>query len=102
MVKGVSKRVVVVRPDDSRFFEQAFFIVREGRTASGDALREACALAARYQTPGKTAAAEAVHGTADGTVGTVWKRTDGRRVGGIMSGFLRHREFFLNFRGIAL
>ena len=30
MVKGVSKRVVVVRPDDSRFFEQAFFIVREG------------------------------------------------------------------------
>ena len=48
MVKGVSKRVVVVRPDDSRFFEQAFFIVREGRTASGDALREACALAARY------------------------------------------------------
>ena len=41
MVKGVSKRVVVVRPDDSRFFEQAFFIVREGRTASGDALREA-------------------------------------------------------------
>ena len=48
MVKGVSKRVVVVRPDDSRFFEQAFFIVREGRAASGDALREACALAARY------------------------------------------------------
>lgn len=48
MVKGVSKRVVVVRPDDSHFFEQAFFIVREGRTASGDALREACALAARY------------------------------------------------------
>lgn len=48
MVKGVSKRVVVVRPDDSHFFEQAFFIVREGRSATADALKEACALAARY------------------------------------------------------
>lgn len=48
MVKGISKRVVIVNPEDNRFFEQAFFIVREGREATGDALREACALAARY------------------------------------------------------
>lgn len=48
MVKGISKRVVIVRPEDDRFFEQAFFIVREGRGTSTDALREACALAARY------------------------------------------------------
>lgn len=48
MVKGISKRVVVVCPDDSHFFEQAFFIVREGKSATGDALKEACALAARY------------------------------------------------------
>ena len=101
MVKGVSKRVVVVRPDDSRFFEQAFFIVREGRTASGDALREACALAARYHAK-HPARPLPLRRYADGIVGTVWKWTDGCRVGGIMSGFLRHREFFLNFRGIAL
>ena len=37
-----------VHPEDDRFFEQAFFIVREGRETSVDALREACALAARY------------------------------------------------------
>lgn len=48
MVKGISKRVVIVHPEDDHFFEQAFFIVREGREATGDALREACALAARY------------------------------------------------------
>ncbi len=48
MVKGISKRVVIVHPEDDRFFEQAFFIVREGRETSVDALREACALAARY------------------------------------------------------
>ncbi len=30
MVKGISKRVVVVQPDDSAVFEQAIFIVRDG------------------------------------------------------------------------
>ncbi|WP_458863520.1 hypothetical protein [Acidaminobacterium chupaoyuni] len=29
MVKGVSKRAVVVRPQDSKLFEQAIFIVAE-------------------------------------------------------------------------
>ncbi len=30
MIKGVSRRVIVVRSPDRRFFEQAIFIVREG------------------------------------------------------------------------
>ena len=30
MIKGISRRVIVVRSPDRRFFEQAIFIVREG------------------------------------------------------------------------
>ena len=30
MIKGISKRVVVVRSPDRRFFEEAIFIVKEG------------------------------------------------------------------------
>ncbi len=30
MIKGISRRVVVVRSPDRRFFEEAIFIVREG------------------------------------------------------------------------
>ncbi len=48
MVKGISRRVVVVRPPDSKVFEQAFFIVRESPEASRDVLREACAVAEGY------------------------------------------------------
>ena len=29
MVKGVSRRVIVVRPDNSGLFEQAIFLVRD-------------------------------------------------------------------------
>ena len=32
MIKGISKRVVVVRSPDRRFFEEAIFIVKEGIT----------------------------------------------------------------------
>ena len=48
MVKGISRRVVVVRPDDGRVFEQAIFIVRDGGVQKHDVLREACAVAERY------------------------------------------------------
>mgnify|MGYP001860455624 FL=1 len=48
MVKGISRRVVVVRPPDSKVFEEAFFIVREQQDATRDVLREACAVAERY------------------------------------------------------
>lgn len=46
MVKGISRRVVVVHPNDTRVFEQAIFVVREG--GEHDALKEACAVAERY------------------------------------------------------
>ena len=54
MVKGTSKRVVVVKSPDSRIFEQAIFIVREdffSRHSEGghsDILREAQAVADNY------------------------------------------------------
>ena len=53
MVKGISKRVVVVRFPDTRVFEQAIFIVREdaglhnGVTAD-QVLQEACQAATGY------------------------------------------------------
>ena len=46
MVKGISKRVVVVQPEDSAVFEQAIFIVREGERQ--DVLKEAREVAERY------------------------------------------------------
>ncbi len=54
VVKGTSKRVVVVKSPDSRVFEQAIFIVREdffSRNHDGsqnDILREAQAVADHY------------------------------------------------------
>ena len=53
VVKGTSKRVVVVKSPDSRVFEQAIFIVREdfsGKRAGGggDILREAQDVADHY------------------------------------------------------
>ncbi len=40
MVKGISKRVVVVDSPDRRFFEQAIFIVRSDAAAEGVTARE--------------------------------------------------------------
>lgn len=50
MVKGTSKRVVVVKSPDPRFFEQAIFILREDLKAKGgsDVLREAQRVADDY------------------------------------------------------
>jgi len=51
MVKGIAKRVVVVRFPDTRVFEQAIFIVREelGPGVSADqVLGEACRVAEGY------------------------------------------------------
>lgn len=48
MVKGVARRVVVVRPQKGDLFEQAIFIVREGEhegRSAEDILREACVIA---------------------------------------------------------
>ena len=40
MVKGISRRVVVVDSPDQRFFEQAIFIVRNGSAGEGVTSRE--------------------------------------------------------------
>lgn len=34
MIKGISRRVIVVKSPDRRFFEEAIFIVREGAIGS--------------------------------------------------------------------
>lgn len=45
MIKGCAKRVVVVRDIDSNFFEEAFFIVKQGsntaKLGEGDFINEA-------------------------------------------------------------
>lgn len=48
MVKGISRRVVVVHPPESTAFEQAIFVMRESETGSHDVLREACEIARQY------------------------------------------------------
>ena len=40
MVKGISRRVVVVESPDQRFFEQAIFIVRDDAAGEGVTSRE--------------------------------------------------------------
>ena len=40
MVKGISRRVVVVDSPDQRFFEQAIFIVRNSAAGEGVTSRE--------------------------------------------------------------
>ncbi len=53
MVKGLSKRVVVVRFEDTRVFEQAILLLRDGIDAGGvdeqQLLREAGEVAEQYQ-----------------------------------------------------
>lgn len=80
MVKGVSRRVVVVRPQKGDMFEQAIFIVRdgpsEGRSAE-DILREACSIAEESGHRGRVrllpAAISAAAGAA--SVGIAWLLT---------------------------
>ena len=51
MVKGVTKRVVVIKSPDRRIFDEAIFIVREEAASgitSGDILKEAQAVADSY------------------------------------------------------
>lgn len=36
MLKGAQKRMVVVKTQDSRIFEEAYFVIRTGTSASGD------------------------------------------------------------------
>ena len=66
MVKGVSRQVIVVRPPDTKLFEQAIFLLRDGadggisdeallrqaRQAAGQYLRPAAAFACKTS-PGR-------------------------------------------------
>ncbi len=40
MIKGISRRVIVVKSPDRRFFEEAIFIVREGIVGRGGVTAE--------------------------------------------------------------
>ena len=40
MIKGVSRRVIVVKSPDRRFFEEAIFIVKEGAIGTGGVTAE--------------------------------------------------------------
>lgn len=43
MVRGVSRRVIVVKPEQPALFEQAIFLVRDYNAAARRQVREACA-----------------------------------------------------------
>ena len=63
VIKGVSKRVIVVRPPDARIFEQAIFIIREDFAlqpglSEKDVLRQAKKAAGDYLSAGKKAPAD--------------------------------------------
>ena len=56
MVKGVSRQVIVVRPPDTKLFEQAIFLLRDGADGgiSDEALlRQARQAAGQYLQPAK-------------------------------------------------
>ena len=40
MLKGISRRVIVVKSPDRRFFEEAIFIVKEGAIGTGGVTAE--------------------------------------------------------------
>lgn len=52
MVKGVSRRVVVVQPDTHDLFEQAIFLVRDYSAPRSALVREACKIANGYLVSG--------------------------------------------------
>ncbi len=48
MVKGISRRVVVVQPDENALFDQAIFLVRDYTIPRSELVREACRIADGY------------------------------------------------------
>lgn len=56
MVKGINKRVIVMRPAGKGLFEEAIFILRGDATQAGcsadDILKEACNIAKNYMISG--------------------------------------------------
>ena len=54
MVKGISKKIVLVPSPDKKLFEQAIFIVSDGASTDQDVLDKALAVAEDYLKKGKT------------------------------------------------
>ncbi len=80
MVKGVSRRVVVVRPERGDLFEQAIFIVRDGERegrSPDDILREACVIAEECTHRRRSRVLPALMSAAAGAaaVGAAWLTT---------------------------
>ncbi len=52
MVKGISRRIVVVRAPEQKLFEEAIFILRDDALQKGvsaeDVVAQACGIASRY------------------------------------------------------
>ena len=65
MVKGISRRVVVVDSPDQRFFEQAIFIVRNDAAGEGVTSRELVEEAKRV--------ARSYAGGSGGRLGRAWR-----------------------------
>lgn len=84
MVKGISRRVVVVDSPDQRYFEQAIFIVRNDAAGEGVSARElveeAHRVAKNYIGGGSGRWTRVFHGLAPllygllgaGIIGTIW------------------------------
>lgn len=66
MVKGISRRVVVVDSPDQRFFEQAIFILRNDAAGEGVTARDLVEEAKRI--------ARGYAGSEHGRLGTVWRK----------------------------
>lgn len=65
MVKGISRRVVVVDSPDQRFFEQAIFILRNDAAGEGVTARDLVEEAKRI--------ARGYTGSDHGRFGTIWR-----------------------------
>ena len=69
MVKGINKRVVVIRPSGKGIFEEAIFILRGDAAQTGcsadDILKEACSIANNYMIGGEKATRYCLYSGAD-------------------------------------
>lgn len=78
MIKGCAKRVVVVRDIESNFFEEAFFIVKQGSNTSklgeGDFINEANRIV-KYDLPSKNMFSTPKTGNINGFVPKAQKKS---------------------------
>ncbi len=100
MIKGCAKRVVVVRDIESNFFEEAFFIVKQGSNAAksgeGDFINEANRIV-KHNLPSKNMFTTSKTGNINGFVPQVYKK----RASSAKKGFVRDALMFLFGFGIS-